>query len=144
MKILYYDCFSGISGDMNLGAMLDLGVSRDELLSGLQKLNISGWRLEIIPDQRHGISGTRVTVITDELSVSPDDHDHGHDHEYDHGHGADHRHDHGHKHHQPQSHSHKNADHVHRNLGDIEKIVLGSGLPDNVTALAMKIFTCDC
>ncbi|MCU0365961.1 MAG: LarC family nickel insertion protein, partial [Bacteroidales bacterium] len=102
MKILYYDCFSGISGDMNLGAMLDLGVSRDELLSGLQKLNISGWRLDIKPDQRHGISGTMVTVITDEPAVSPDDHDHGHDHDHNHGHGADHRHDHGHKHQQPQ------------------------------------------
>jgi hypothetical protein len=143
MKILYYDCFSGISGDMNLGAMLDLGVSRDELLSGLQKLNVSGWRLEIKPDQRHGISGTRVTVITDELSVSPEDHDHDHDHghDHDHDHGADHRHDHGHSHHHPQVHSHKNADHAHRNLGDIEKIILGSGLPENVTALAMRIFT---
>ena len=82
MKILYYDCFSGISGDMNLGAMLDLGVSQDELLSGLQKLNISGWRLEITSDQRHGIAGTKVTVITDELSVSPDDRDHDHDHDH--------------------------------------------------------------
>jgi hypothetical protein len=35
MKILYYDCFSGISGDMNLGAMLDLGVSSDILVNGL-------------------------------------------------------------------------------------------------------------
>ncbi len=65
MKILYYDCFSGISGDMNLGAMLDLGVSRDTLINGLQKLNIEGWKLEITGDQRHGISGTRVTVMTD-------------------------------------------------------------------------------
>jgi len=65
MKILYYDCFSGISGDMNLGALLDLGVSKEVLTEGLQKLNTEGWRLEIISDQRHGITGTKVTVITD-------------------------------------------------------------------------------
>jgi uncharacterized protein (DUF111 family) len=53
MKILYYDCFSGISGDMNLGAMLDLGVSRDTLISNLEKLNVGGWKLEITKDQRH-------------------------------------------------------------------------------------------
>ncbi len=65
MKILYYDCFSGISGDMNLGAMLDLGVSSDSLISGLEKLNVGGWKLDITRDQRHGIAGTRVTVIID-------------------------------------------------------------------------------
>jgi pyridinium-3,5-bisthiocarboxylic acid mononucleotide nickel chelatase len=62
MKILYYDCFSGISGDMNLGAMLDLGISEVFLINELEKLNLSGWELEITKDQRHGIKGTRVTV----------------------------------------------------------------------------------
>ena len=62
MKILYYDCFSGISGDMNLGAMIDLGVDPDFLRTELDKLNIGGWKLEITSDQRHGIEGTCVTV----------------------------------------------------------------------------------
>lgn len=62
MKILYYDCFSGISGDMNLGAMLDLGVDKTYLLGELNKLNLKGWKLEAEEDQRHGIRGTRVTV----------------------------------------------------------------------------------
>jgi uncharacterized protein (TIGR00299 family) protein len=62
MKILYYDCFSGISGDMNLGAMLDLGVEKDFLVNELEKLNVKGWALEVVKDQRHGISGTKVTV----------------------------------------------------------------------------------
>lgn len=62
MKILYYDCFSGISGDMNLGAMLDLGVSRSFLINELGKLNIKGWKITAVRDQRHGIEGTRVTV----------------------------------------------------------------------------------
>ena len=63
MKILYYDCFAGISGDMNLGAMIDLGVDPDYLIAELQKLNIEGFHLEIQKDIRRGISGTKATVV---------------------------------------------------------------------------------
>jgi pyridinium-3,5-bisthiocarboxylic acid mononucleotide nickel chelatase len=62
MKILYYDCFSGISGDMNLGAMIDLGIEESWLVSELNKLNLKGWKLDVVKDQRHGIKGTKVTV----------------------------------------------------------------------------------
>jgi uncharacterized protein (TIGR00299 family) protein len=73
MKILYYDCFSGISGDMNLGAMLDLGVSSSFLVNELGKLGLKGWELISEKDQRHGIHGTKVTV---KLTV----HEHHHRH----------------------------------------------------------------
>jgi uncharacterized protein (TIGR00299 family) protein len=62
MKILYYDCFSGISGDMNLGAMIDLGIEETFLVNELNKLNLKGWKLDVSSDQRHGIKGTKVTV----------------------------------------------------------------------------------
>jgi uncharacterized protein (TIGR00299 family) protein len=62
MKILYYDCFSGISGDMNLGAMIDLGIDKNFLISELNRLNLKGWELQVSRDQRHGINGTKVTV----------------------------------------------------------------------------------
>jgi uncharacterized protein (TIGR00299 family) protein len=62
MKILCYDCFSGISGDMNLGAMIDLGIEKSYLISELNKLNLKGWELIAVKDQRHGITGTKVTV----------------------------------------------------------------------------------
>jgi pyridinium-3,5-bisthiocarboxylic acid mononucleotide nickel chelatase len=62
MKILCYDCFSGISGDMNLGAMIDLGVDKNYLVNELNKLNLMGWELIAERDQRHGITGTKVTV----------------------------------------------------------------------------------
>jgi pyridinium-3,5-bisthiocarboxylic acid mononucleotide nickel chelatase len=62
MKILYYDCFSGISGDMNLGAMIDLGIDKEYLEEELNKLNLKGWELIAEKDQRHGIFGTKVTV----------------------------------------------------------------------------------
>jgi pyridinium-3,5-bisthiocarboxylic acid mononucleotide nickel chelatase len=62
MRILIYDCFSGISGDMNLGAMIDLGVDEKLLESELEKLDLPGWKLEISKAQRHGIGGTMVKV----------------------------------------------------------------------------------
>ena len=62
MKFISYDCFSGISGDMNLGAMIDLGVDKDHLINELSKLNLKGWELVVQKDQRHGIHGTKVTV----------------------------------------------------------------------------------
>lgn len=62
MKIISYDCFSGISGDMNLGAMIDLGVDKTFLTNELKKLNLQGWELIVERDQRHGITGTKVTV----------------------------------------------------------------------------------
>lgn len=74
MKILYYDCFAGISGDMNLGAMIDLGVAPDYLIAELEKLNIEGFHLEIQKDTRRGISGTKATVVIE----NPDNEKHRH------------------------------------------------------------------
>ena len=51
MRILIYDCYSGISGDMNLGAMIDLGVEETYLLKELNKLNLKGWELISEKDQ---------------------------------------------------------------------------------------------
>jgi len=65
MKVLYYDCFAGISGDMNLGALVDLGVDPGYLEKELGKLNIEGFHLEVKPDMRKGISGTKVTVVVE-------------------------------------------------------------------------------
>lgn len=74
MKILYYDCFAGISGDMNLGALLDLGVDANYLKTELEKLNIEGFHLEIKQDQRRGITGTKADVIIE----NPDNEKHRH------------------------------------------------------------------
>ena len=64
MKILYYDCFSGISGDMNLGALVDLGVERDYLVNELQKLSITDeFEIKIEKKEKMGISGTKVDVL---------------------------------------------------------------------------------
>ena len=64
--ILYYDCFSGISGDMNLAAMLDLGVPEEYLRKELSKLSIDGYSLEVSRGMKNGISGTKVKVRLDQ------------------------------------------------------------------------------
>ena len=74
MRILYYDCFAGISGDMNLGALIDLGVDSNYLKSELEKLNIEGFHLNIEKDIRRGISGTKATVVIE----NPDNEKHRH------------------------------------------------------------------
>jgi uncharacterized protein (DUF111 family) len=121
MKIAYYDCFSGISGDMNLGAMIDLGIDSKLIIDGLRKLNLPGWRLDISKDQRHGITGTRVTVIID---GGTDKNGHGnidiHGNNSASGHGND---------------------HPRRNLSDINEIIESSSLDSKVRDLAIKIFT---
>jgi uncharacterized protein (TIGR00299 family) protein len=66
MKILFYDCFSGISGDMHLGAMIDLGVDPEHLISQLKLLDLDGYEIRISSDQRKGITGTRVDVVLEE------------------------------------------------------------------------------
>ena len=88
MKILYYDCFAGISGDMNLGAMIDLGVEVDFLKNELARLPVYGYEIVVERDSRRGITGTRVHVIID------NQHKHEHEHEHNLLHGHDHTHHH--------------------------------------------------
>ncbi len=68
-KVLYYDCSAGISGDMHLGAMVDLGVPPEHLETELRKLGLAGWRLRFTRDARKGIGGTRADVL---LEGEPD------------------------------------------------------------------------
>lgn len=61
---MLYDCFAGISGDMNIGALVDVGVPADHLHAELGKLALAGeFRLELEPATKMGISGTRATVV---------------------------------------------------------------------------------
>ncbi len=69
-KILYYDCFAGISGDMHLAALLDLGADRDYVLAQLNGLHLSGWKWRIEPGQRGGLNGLRLEIICDEETVA--------------------------------------------------------------------------
>lgn len=79
MKILYYDCFSGISGDMNLGALIDLGVDKSYLINELSKLKVDEYKILIEKTVKNGISGTKVDVVLNE-------HNHHHHHHQEHHH----------------------------------------------------------
>ena len=65
MKTAYFDCFSGISGDMTLGALMDAGVSIDTLRAGLAKLSLPGYELKAEKVNRSGIAATKAHVIID-------------------------------------------------------------------------------
>jgi uncharacterized protein (TIGR00299 family) protein len=114
MKILYYDCFAGISGDMNLGAMIDLGVEVDYLKKELGKLPVHGYELKVERDIRKGISGTRVQVIID------DHHQHMHNHDHHHDKVKDHHH--------------------HNSYLEIKQMITASNLDNKVKDLSLAIF----
>lgn len=65
MKIAYFDCFSGISGDMVLGALLDLGVPEKVLLEALERLPVKGYSFHVTQEKRGAIAGTRVRIEID-------------------------------------------------------------------------------
>ena len=62
MKIAYFDCFSGISGDMILGAFIDLGLDLDKLTDHLAEMNLGGYELVVSKERRGGIGGTRLNI----------------------------------------------------------------------------------
>ncbi len=126
MKVLHFDCFSGISGDMVIGAFLDLGVETDFLGRELEKLNVPGFRIEAEKTSRHGISGTLFRVITDEIAP----HHHHHDSGINHG-----------RSHEDHEHYKENkSGHVHRNHADIKGIISASSLDEPVKKTSLAIF----
>lgn len=65
-RIIYFDCFSGVSGDMALGALLDVGLSLEALREALQRLNVGGWDLHASREVRGPLAGTRAHVVAPE------------------------------------------------------------------------------
>jgi uncharacterized protein (DUF111 family) len=142
MKILYYDCFCGISGDMNIGALIDLGVDKEYLLNEISKLKLdSEYEIKIEKALKNGISGTKVDVV-----LYKHHHDHNHEEALTSTNGHSHRHHHDegtHEHHQAEQHKHVHNhthEHHHRNLGDIKNIINNSSLCDNIKKLSIDIF----
>jgi pyridinium-3,5-bisthiocarboxylic acid mononucleotide nickel chelatase len=143
MRIAYLDCFSGISGDMFLGALLDAGVPAKLLEDAIAALNI-GARLEISGVNRSGISATKVDLLISDGKDHPGAdaekiQAHGHSHEHSHKHG-EHDHDHAHEdraHSDRQSHSNDQD----RGLNEIREIILRApAISDAAKRTAVKIF----
>jgi len=152
MRIGYLECFSGISGDMLLGALVDAGVDFDELQRVAGSLNV-GARLEARKVMRGGIAATKVDVITPEHQAHEAEHSHEHSHPVhdDHVHG-DHAHEghthaeHSHEHHSHETHSHETHSHEHhehaphRSLSSILAIIRDAPLSESVKDRATRAF----
>ncbi|MBG9474324.1 hypothetical protein ABE64_19015 [Bacillus megaterium] len=142
MRTLYLDCFSGISGDMFIGALIDAGGDSTLLEEELQKLNISeeyklSWRKVV----KNGISSTKFDVELSETADHKyaDGHQHNHKHEdVDHNHEHEHS-DHHHKHEHSDHHEHSHH-HSHRAYQDIVKLIDGSQLSQKVKETSLNIF----
>jgi pyridinium-3,5-bisthiocarboxylic acid mononucleotide nickel chelatase len=111
MKTLYLDIFSGISGDMFLGAMIDLGVDARKLEAELRKLPLDeDWHLHIHRANKSAINGVKFDVH----GPNCHDHEHSHAHEHTHAHAHDHGgHSHSHEHTHEHQHGHDHAGHDH-------------------------------
>jgi len=110
MKVLYFDCSSGISGNMTLGALLELCDDPQYLERELKKLHVDGYHIHISKEKKNGITGTYVDV-----HLEHDHHQHHHEHHHDHH-------------------------HEHRNLFDVQKIIDDSDINEQAKILAKKIF----
>ena len=66
MNIAYFDCFSGVSGDMALGALIDLGVPIEALTAGMKQLPLNNWSIETRRERRGAIEGMRVIISAGE------------------------------------------------------------------------------
>ncbi|MCC7373350.1 MAG: nickel pincer cofactor biosynthesis protein LarC [Verrucomicrobiales bacterium] len=138
MPVLYLDIFSGISGDMMIGALIDLGVPFSRLESELQRLGVGGYHLHTSHGEKSGIAGIKFDVHLD------DEHHHGHGHGqgHDHGHSHSHAHAHGHAHPPSPGHRHDHDhDHSHgRNYADIRRLLERSPLDPWVKSKALAVF----
>jgi pyridinium-3,5-bisthiocarboxylic acid mononucleotide nickel chelatase len=144
MRIAYLECFSGISGDMFLGALVDAGVPLSLLENTTAALNV-GARLESRKVMRGGLSGTKIDVITDEVHHHDHEHpvqDHQHEHPHTHDHSHDHQHEHTHEHTHADStvHSHEHALQEHRSLSAILAIIKSAPLSEPVKTRASRAF----
>ena len=156
MRIAYLDCFSGMSGDMFLGALIDAGVPAKLLEDTVAALNI-GARLEVSRVNRSGITATKVDVFVHGEKELPREvfaeqqsrakkHEHDHAHEHSHKHGPEHvelrEHNYLQSGHEgtraaaPAPHEHEHG----RGLKEILEIIRNAGIGDGAKATAIAMF----
>ena len=137
-KTLYLECYSGISGDMTVAALLDLGADREVLKESLKSLPVGGFRTQITRVKKSGLDACDFSVILEQ-----DNHDH--DMEYLHGseksYTGHHEHSHevNHEHHHGHTHSHEHP-HEHRGMKEITEIIQKSEMTVRAKKMAMRVF----
>lgn len=146
MKKLYLECNAGISGDMLVAALLDLGADRAKLDEALQSIPAKGFTYNISRVSKAGVDCCDFDVV---LDAEHENHDHDmsflhgeavaahvHSHEHEHEHCHEHHHEHDHVH-TPHEHHHH---HEHRGLKEVIEIINGTQMSEQARALALKIF----
>jgi len=131
MLSAYFDAFSGVSGDMTIGAFLDLGLPLGILEEGLAPLGLEGYRLETGIRVRSGITACKFTVLVD----GDDEHRH---HPHPGGHGGAHAH--ATEPHSAPGNRTRRAPHAHRAYADIRALLAGAQLRPGVRDRAQRIF----
>lgn len=135
MKTAYFDCFAGISGDMVIGALLDLGLDPAVLERELRQLPLEGYKLQVSTVDKRSIRATQFQVFLtgptgDRLADAEfQEVESNHDHEH-------HHHPHQHEH-----HPHSDQPHPHRSLAEILSLIDSSSLSTTVKSTARRIFT---
>lgn len=122
-KTLYLECYSGISGDMTVAALLDLGADQKVLEKSLKSLPVEGFRTEISRIKKSGLDACDFNVILEQ-----DNHDH--DMEFLHGKEKAHHHE----------HSHEMHMHVHRGIREITEIITKAEMTDRARTMALRVF----
>ena len=156
MKLLYLDCQSGISGDMTLSALIDLGADISYISGHLKKLPIDPFSLNVKQVDKRGISAKLLDLQFDDADQSDDGHSHTHDdghthsHSHEHSHTNEevhsHSHDHDHSHEHSHSHGHDHAhddghhSHSHRKASTILQMIENSKLPKRVKERSLAVF----
>jgi uncharacterized protein (TIGR00299 family) protein len=112
MRVLYLDCFSGISGDMTVGALCDLGVKPSAFEWELSKLEIGDFHAHWERKMRQNIEGVKFSIHEGATHTHEQDDQEGEEHHHHHDHGHEHEEEHGHHHHEHEGHSH-----AHENEG---------------------------
>lgn len=152
MKKLYLECNAGISGDMLVAALLDLGADRAKLDEALQSIPAKGFTYNISRVSKAGVDCCDFDVVLDAEHENHDHdmsflhgeavaaHVHSHEHEHCHEHHHEYEHEHHHEHdhvHTPHEHHHH---HEHRGLKEVIEIINGTKMSEQARALALKIF----
>ncbi len=134
MRWLYIDTVGGLSGDMLVGALLDLGLPFGYLEQELAKLGVEGYSLS---HQRRMVGV--LDAVKFDVHLDQDTNTHSHDHPHSHSHNHEHSHSHSHDHEHSHSHSHSH-DHDHRLHRDIRDLIQASTLSDRAKELSLSIF----
>ncbi len=155
MKSLYFECETGISGDMIVASLLDLGADEEVLRKVLSGIPDDGFKIEVSRVFKAGIDCCDFNVNLDEAHENHDHdmtylyghtagesvHEHEHEHSHEHDHEHDHSHEHEHEHDHEHIHDHDHHHHHHgRNLAEIEQIIDGLTMTEKANALAKRVF----